>query len=50
MAPVRLRHRIRSRSPAHGRCAVGGDTRLFRLIYRGNPDYYPILARPQRLN
>lgn len=25
-------------SPAHGRSAVGGDTRLFRMIYRGNPD------------
>ena len=28
-------------APAHGRSAVGGDTRLFRMIYRGNPDYYP---------
>ena len=23
-------------SPAHGRSAVGGDTRLFRMLYRGN--------------
>ncbi|MGW9413549.1 N-methyl-L-tryptophan oxidase [Arthrobacter cupressi] len=36
-------------TPAHGRSAVGGDTRLFRMIYRGNPDYYPILQRSQRL-
>ncbi|WP_077487983.1 N-methyl-L-tryptophan oxidase [Sinomonas mesophila] len=35
--------------PAHGRSAVGGDTRLFRLLYRGNPSYYPILQRSQRL-
>ncbi|WP_142060868.1 N-methyl-L-tryptophan oxidase [Pseudarthrobacter sp. B4EP4b] len=32
-------------SPAHARSAVGGDTRLFRMIYRGNPGYYPILER-----
>ena len=31
--------------PAHGRSAVGGDTRLFRMLYRGNPGYYPILQR-----
>jgi sarcosine oxidase len=31
--------------PAHGRSAVGGDTRLFRMIYRGNPDLYPIHQR-----
>jgi len=36
-------------TPAHGRSAVGGDTRLFRMIYRGNPDYYPIHQRSQRL-
>jgi len=36
-------------TPAHGRSAVGGDTRLFRMIYRGNPDLYPILQRSQRL-
>jgi sarcosine oxidase len=35
--------------PAHGRSAVGGDTRLFRMIYRGNPDYYPILKRSRAL-
>ena len=32
-------------SPAHARSAVGGDTRLFRMLYRGIPDYYPILQR-----
>ncbi|MBT2596976.1 N-methyl-L-tryptophan oxidase [Arthrobacter sp. ISL-72] len=36
-------------SPAHGRSAVGGDTRLFRMLYRGNPDYYPILERSRSL-
>jgi len=36
-------------SPAHGRSAVGGDTRLFRMIYRGNPDLYPILERSRDL-
>ena len=36
-------------TPAHGRSAVGGDTRLFRMIYRGNPDFSPILQRSQRL-
>ena len=38
-----------ARSPAHGRSAVGGDTRLFRMIYRGNPSYYPILERSRDL-
>jgi sarcosine oxidase len=36
-------------TPAHGRSAVGGDTRLFRMLYRGNPGYYPILERSRRL-
>ena len=36
-------------SPAHARSAVGGDTRLFRMIYRGNPGYYPILERSRDL-
>ncbi|MDQ0865070.1 N-methyl-L-tryptophan oxidase [Arthrobacter globiformis] len=36
-------------APAHGRSAVGGDTRLFRMIYRGNPGYYPILERSRTL-
>ena len=36
-------------SPAHGRSAVGGDPRLFRMIYRGNPNYYPILQRSRDL-
>jgi sarcosine oxidase len=35
--------------PAHGRSAVGGDTRLFSMIYRGNPDYYPIRKRSRAL-
>ena len=36
-------------APAHARSAVGGDTRLFRMIYRGNPDLYPILERSRTL-
>jgi sarcosine oxidase len=36
-------------APAHGRSAVGGDTRLFRMIYRGLPDLYPILERSRDL-
>jgi len=36
-------------APAHGRSAVGGDTRLFRMVYRGNPGYYPILERSRAL-
>ena len=36
-------------APAHARSAVGGDTRLFRMIYRGKPDYYPILERSRDL-
>jgi sarcosine oxidase len=36
-------------SPGHGRSAVGGDTRLFRMLYRGTPSYYPILERSRRL-
>ncbi|WP_040701663.1 N-methyl-L-tryptophan oxidase [Nocardia vinacea] len=36
-------------SPAHGRSAVGGDTRLFRMVYRGNPSYYAILERSRDL-
>jgi len=38
-----------AQSPAHARSAVGGDTRLFRMIYRGNPDLYPILERSRDL-
>ena len=38
-----------AQSPAHGRSAVGGDTRLFRMIYLGNPDLYPILERSRDL-
>jgi sarcosine oxidase len=38
-----------ARTPAHGRSAVGGDTRLFRTIYRGTPDLYPILQRSRDL-
>lgn len=36
-------------SPAHGRSGVGGDTRQFRMLYRGNPGYYPILERSEDL-
>src|ERR1043166_6242246 len=36
-------------TPAHGRSAVGGDTRLFRMVYLGKPDYYPILERSRSL-
>ena len=36
-------------TPAHGRSAVGGDTRLFRMLYRGLPGYYPILQRSRTL-
>ncbi|MET4621258.1 sarcosine oxidase [Arthrobacter sp. 2762] len=36
-------------TPAHGRSAVGGDTRLFRMIYRGSPAHYPILKRSRDL-
>lgn len=36
-------------SPAHARSATGGDTRLFRMIYRGDPGYYPILERSREL-
>jgi sarcosine oxidase len=32
-------------SPAHGRSTVGGDTRVLRMLYRGNPDYYPTIRR-----
>jgi sarcosine oxidase len=38
-----------AQSPGHARSAVGGDTRLFRMLYRGNPNYYPILERARRL-
>ncbi|WP_332762673.1 N-methyl-L-tryptophan oxidase [Pseudarthrobacter sp.] len=36
-------------SPGHSRSAAGGDTRLFRMLYRGTPDYYPILQRSHSL-
>ncbi|MDR7159569.1 N-methyl-L-tryptophan oxidase [Arthrobacter sp. BE255] len=36
-------------APAHARSATGGDTRLFRMLYRGVPDYYPILQRSRTL-
>jgi sarcosine oxidase len=38
-----------AQAPAHGRSAVGGDTRLFRMLYRGIPDYYPIMERSRSL-
>ncbi|UVJ41189.1 FAD-dependent oxidoreductase [Arthrobacter sp. CJ23] len=36
-------------SPGHARSAAGGDTRLFRMLYRGRPDYYPILQHSRDL-
>lgn len=36
-------------SPGHARSGVGGDTRLFRMLYRGDPGYYPIMQRSQTL-
>lgn len=36
-------------SPAHPRSAVGGDTRLFRMTYRGEGNYYPVLQVARRL-
>ena len=36
-------------SPGHGRSAVGGDTRLFRMIFRGDPGLYPIMKRSRAL-
>jgi sarcosine oxidase len=36
-------------TPAHPRSAVGGDTRLFRMTYRGEGTYYPLLQAAQRL-
>jgi sarcosine oxidase len=36
-------------SPGHSRSAVGGDTRLFRMLYRGTQSYYPILQRSRTL-
>lgn len=38
-----------AQAPGHARSAVGGDTRLFRMLYRGRPDYYPILQRSRSL-
>lgn len=35
--------------PAHPRSAVGGDSRLFRMTFRGDGNYYPILQSAQRL-
>ncbi|WNZ13693.1 FAD-dependent oxidoreductase [Streptomyces sp. 11x1] len=36
-------------TPAHGRSAVGGDTRLFRMVYLGRPEYYRIIERSRGL-
>lgn len=38
-----------ARTPAHPRSAVGGDSRLFRMTYRGTDPYYPILERSRQL-
>ena len=32
-------------TPAHPRSAVGGDTRLFRMTYRGEHNLYPVLQQ-----
>ena len=36
-------------SPAHPRSAVGGDSRLFRMTYRGEHNFYPVLQLAERL-
>lgn len=36
-------------TPGHPRSAVGGDSRLFRMTYRGTDPYYPILVRAREL-
>ena len=36
-------------APAHPRSAVGGDTRLFRMTYRGEHNFYPVLQLAERL-
>ena len=36
-------------APAHPRSAVGGDTRLFRMTYRGEQNFYPVLQMAERL-
>ncbi|RSM47296.1 FAD-dependent oxidoreductase [Amycolatopsis balhimycina DSM 5908] len=38
-----------ARTPGHTRSAVGGDTRLFRMTYRGGPRYAPLLERANLL-
>lgn len=36
-------------TPAHPRSAVGGDSRLFRMTYRGEHNFYPVLQMAERL-
>lgn len=36
-------------TPAHPRSAVGGDSRLFRMTYRGEHNFYPVLQLAERL-
>ena len=36
-------------APAHPRSAVGGDSRLFRMTYRGEHNFYPVLQMAERL-
>ncbi|OXM65842.1 N-methyl-L-tryptophan oxidase [Amycolatopsis vastitatis] len=38
-----------ARTPGHTRSAVGGDTRLFRMTYRGGTGYAPLLERANLL-
>ncbi|MBT0566803.1 N-methyl-L-tryptophan oxidase [Williamsia sp. CHRR-6] len=40
---------LEAATPAHTRSAAGGDTRLFRMTFRGDADYHPILSHAQRL-
>lgn len=40
---------IEAKTPADPRTAVGGDSRLFRMTYRGTMPYYPILQRSRQL-
>lgn len=37
-----------AKAPAHPRSAVGGDTRLFRMTYRGQHNFYPVLQMAER--
>jgi sarcosine oxidase len=36
-------------APAHPRSAVGGDSRLFRMTFRGEHNFYPVLQLAERM-